>query len=77
MPNKQTLSGAVLSRGARRAEAFNLSTGGMGVRVSEPLCEDEIVQLRFSLPGLPGAFKHAAKLLGLIVTAAWVSSSSA
>lgn len=35
----------------RRAEAFNLSPGGMGVRVSESLCNDEIVQLRFSLPG--------------------------
>jgi CheY-like chemotaxis protein len=37
----------------RRAEALNLSPGGMGVRVSEPLCDDEIVQLRFSLPGSP------------------------
>jgi CheY-like chemotaxis protein len=37
----------------RRAEVFNLSVGGMGVRVSEPLCDDEIVHLRFSLPGYP------------------------
>jgi CheY-like chemotaxis protein len=37
----------------RYAEAFNLSIGGMGVRVSEPMGEDEIVQLRFSLPGCP------------------------
>jgi CheY-like chemotaxis protein len=35
----------------RRAEAFNLSMGGLGVRVSEPIDEDEIIQVRFTLPG--------------------------
>jgi CheY-like chemotaxis protein len=35
----------------RRAETFNLSIGGVGVRVSEPIDEDEIIQLHFSLPG--------------------------
>ena len=34
----------------RRAETFNLSVGGLGVRVTEPI-QDDIVQLRFSLPG--------------------------
>ena len=35
----------------RRAEAFNLSLGGIGVRVSEPLDDDEAVQVRMWLPG--------------------------
>jgi CheY-like chemotaxis protein len=35
----------------RRAETFNLSIGGLGVRVTEPIEDDDIVQLRFSLPG--------------------------
>jgi len=35
----------------RRAEAVNLSLGGMGVRVSQPIDEDEIIHVRFSLPG--------------------------
>jgi hypothetical protein len=34
-----------------------LSTGGTGVLISEPLCEDEIVQLRFSLPEWPGCIQ--------------------
>jgi CheY-like chemotaxis protein len=35
----------------RRAEAFNLSLGGIGVRVTEPIEDDDIVHVRFWLPG--------------------------
>jgi CheY-like chemotaxis protein len=35
----------------RRAETFNLSIGGLGVHISDPIDEDEIIQIRFSLPG--------------------------
>jgi DNA-binding response OmpR family regulator len=35
----------------RRAETFNLSIGGIGVRVTEPTQDDDMVQLRFRLPG--------------------------
>lgn len=34
----------------RRAEAFNLSLGGIGVRMTEPIEGDDIVQVRFWLP---------------------------
>ena len=34
----------------RRAETFNLSIGGIGVRVSETI-DDDMIHLRFSLPG--------------------------
>lgn len=37
----------------RRAEAFNVSLGGVGLRVRDPLEEDEIVHLRFWLPQCP------------------------
>ena len=37
----------------RRAEAFNVSLGGLGLRVRDPLEEDEIVHLRFWLPQCP------------------------
>lgn len=35
----------------RRAETFNLSISGIGVRVSEPIQDDDLVHLRFFLPG--------------------------
>jgi CheY-like chemotaxis protein len=35
----------------RRAETFNLSLGGMGVRVTDPVDEDEVVHVRLWLPG--------------------------
>jgi CheY-like chemotaxis protein len=34
----------------RRAEAFNLSLGGLGLRMRDPMEEDDIVHLRFWLP---------------------------
>lgn len=34
----------------RRAEAFNVSLGGLGLRVGDPMEEDEIVHVRFRLP---------------------------
>lgn len=34
----------------RRAEAFNVSLGGVGLRVGDPMEEDEIVHVRFRLP---------------------------
>ena len=38
--------------GARRsAIAFNLSQGGIGICLADPIVEDEIVRLRFQLPG--------------------------
>lgn len=35
----------------RRAETFNLSISGIGVRVTEPIQDDDLVHLRFFLPG--------------------------
>lgn len=35
----------------RRAETFNLGIGGIGVRVTEPIDDDDMVHLRFWLPG--------------------------
>jgi DNA-binding response OmpR family regulator len=35
----------------RRAEIANLALGGMGLRVRDPISEDEILRLRFQLPG--------------------------
>ena len=34
----------------RRAEAFNVSLGGVGLHVGDPMEEDEIVHVRFRLP---------------------------
>jgi CheY-like chemotaxis protein len=34
----------------RRAEAFNLSLGGIGVRVTEPIEDDDMIHVRFWLP---------------------------
>src|SRR5579859_5240410 len=34
----------------RSAEAFNLSLGGIGVHMAEPIEEDDMVQVRFRLP---------------------------
>ena len=45
---------AVISFGQvsdRPAEIFNISRGGVGLRTSEPIEEDELLRLRFSLPG--------------------------
>jgi len=35
----------------RRAETFNLALGGMGIRLADRLEEDDILRLRFQLPG--------------------------
>jgi len=35
----------------RRAEIINLALGGMGLRLSERIVEDEILRVRFQLPG--------------------------
>jgi len=35
----------------RRAEAFNLSLGGIGLRTADPIDQDEIVHVHFCLPG--------------------------
>lgn len=42
----------------RCAETFNVSTGGIGVRVTEPIQDDDMVHLRFRLPGCATAI-HA------------------
>lgn len=34
----------------RSAETFNLSLGGIGVRLTEPIEDDDMVQVRFCLP---------------------------
>jgi CheY-like chemotaxis protein len=35
----------------RRAEAFNLSLGGVGVRMIDAISDDELIHVRFCLPG--------------------------
>ncbi len=35
----------------RRAETLNISLGGLGLRIPEPIGDDEVVQLRLRLPG--------------------------
>ena len=35
----------------RRAEIMNVALGGMGLRLSDPVEEDEILRVRFQLPG--------------------------
>ena len=35
----------------RRADMVNLATGGMGLRLHDPVGEDEILRVRFQLPG--------------------------
>jgi CheY-like chemotaxis protein len=46
----------------RGAETFNLSMGGVGVRVREPIDEDEIIRLRFSLPGSATGFQARGEI---------------
>src|SRR5215467_3092672 len=41
----------------RRAETFNLSVGGIGVRVTELIQDDDMVHLRFWLPGCATAIR--------------------
>ncbi len=41
----------------RRAESFNLSMGGLGLRIAEPIHEDEMIQVRLLLPGCAEYFQ--------------------
>ncbi len=40
----------------RRAESFNVSEGGIGLRLDEPIVHDDILTLRFELPGCEHKF---------------------
>jgi CheY-like chemotaxis protein len=46
----------------RRAETFNVSNGGIGVRVTEPIQDDDMVHLRFRLPGCATAIRARGEI---------------
>jgi len=47
----------------RRAEIVNLALGGMGLRFRDPIKEDEILRLRFQLPGSTSVIHAQAELV--------------
>jgi DNA-binding response OmpR family regulator len=49
----------------RQAEIFNLSEGGIGLSFAEPIREDEVLSLKFELPGC----KHRFQVRGEIIWA--------
>ena len=46
----------------RRAQCFNISEGGIGLRFEEPLLVDDILSLRFELPGSPHRFRARGEI---------------
>jgi CheY-like chemotaxis protein len=46
----------------RRAETFNLSIGGIGVRVTQPIEDDDLIYLRFWLPGCATAIRARGEI---------------
>jgi len=47
----------------RRAEIVNLALGGMGVRLADRIVEDEILRVRFQLPGTASVVQAQAEIV--------------
>jgi CheY-like chemotaxis protein len=46
----------------RRAQAFNISEGGIGLRFEEPLLVDDVLSLHFELPGMQHRFRARGEI---------------